>query len=216
MNALLQLLERRSLFTQLAWGFSIFLLLAILLGVSGLRTQQAMNRQIQQTFESDLLGLSNAKEAQIQYNIMGRTLRQALIVSDTNKRDQAIKELTDAQASLDKAIASMRPRLFREDAKTAMARFDENLTTYKNNVSRAISLIQQGSLSDATDRVSSDAFRQSGQAASAALSAVVQIIEDGARSAALHMQQLGTDSARPRRPVRRRKPPSAPSLNATP
>jgi putative methionine-R-sulfoxide reductase with GAF domain/HAMP domain-containing protein len=196
MKALMNLLERRTLITKLALGFSIFLLLAILLGFFGLRTQQSMNRQIQQTFESDLLGLSNAKEAQIQYNIMGRTLRHALIVSDTNKRDQAIKDLTDAQTRMDKEIDAMRPRLFRDDAKTAMAKFDENLSTYKKNVSQAISLIQNNRVTEATDRVSSDAFRVSGAAASATLSAVVQMIEEGSRKAALEMQQLGDESAR--------------------
>jgi len=188
--------ERRSLMTKLTGGFSIFLLLALLLGFFGLRTQHIMNQQIQQTFEADLLGLSNAKEAQIQYNIMGRVLRHALIVTDTNKRDTALKDLIDAQSRLDKEIVALRSRLVHVEAKNAMAKFDDNFAGYAKNVGLVVRLIQQNNLPEASDRVSADTFRVKGEAASGALTEVVAIIENGSRQAALDMQQLGADNTR--------------------
>jgi len=47
---LLTHLEKRSLVTKLAWGFSLSLLLVVLLGFVSVRTQQYMRAEMQRTF----------------------------------------------------------------------------------------------------------------------------------------------------------------------
>ncbi len=196
MNVLLTLLERRTLLAKLTLGFSIFLALTLLLGLFGLQTQQTLSDQIRQTYESDLLGISNAKEAQVQYNIMGRVLRHALILPDAAQRDNTLKDLAAAQTLMDLQIAELRPRIFRAEGKQALARLDEHLAAYKRNVSQAVSLLALGHIQAAIDGVASDAFASTGQATSKALSDVVKSKEEGARLAALASQQLASDNAR--------------------
>jgi len=195
MNAYFSVLEKRSLMTKLALGFSVFLLLAVLLGIFNLRTQQTLGKQLLQIYELDLLGVSNAKDAQIQYNIMGRVLRQALILSDNNKRDQAIKELLDAEVQMEKEISELRTRIFRDEVRAALVKFDGDWATYKKNVEMAVSLLKEGNVPRAFDWVSSDAFQREGQAASSALSQVVRIKEEDAKQAVLKSQQITRDNA---------------------
>ncbi len=173
-------LEKRSLVTKLAGGIAIFLLLVVVLGLVSVRSQQLMGAQMQRTFDSDLLGLSNAKSAQNQYNIIGRALRQAVLSSDANKREEAFLELRQAQSQMDTEIAELRPRIFREDARLALRQLDAELAAYRDNVGQVVALLQQGRGAEATDRISSDSFQHAGKQVSAALLKVVRIKKDDA------------------------------------
>jgi two-component system sensor histidine kinase/response regulator len=178
-------LERRSLVTKLAGGFGIFLVLVMVLGLVSISAQQRMGAQMQRTFDTDLLGLSNAQSAQTQYNTIGRALRQALLSVDVNKRQDALQELQQAQAQMDSQVAELRPRVLRDDAKSALSQFDVALALYKDNVGKAVGLLQQGRVGEATDRISSDFFQNSGKQVSAALSKIVAIKKDDAQQVTL-------------------------------
>ena len=193
---LLTHLEKRSLVTKLAWGFSLFLLLVVLLGFVSVRTQQHMGAQMQRTFESDLLGLSNAQSAQTQYNIIGRVLRHALLASDANKRVEAIQELRQAQAQMDQEITELRMRVSKDEARLALHLLETEIAIYRDNVDKAVALLQQGNMSEATDRVSSEAFQRSGKLASAALSKVVGIKKESAQQETAAVLQMSHDNTR--------------------
>ncbi len=195
-SSLLTHIEKRSLVTKLAWGFFVFLLLVVLIGFVSVRTQQLMGTQMQRTMESDLLGLSNAQSAQTQYNVIGRLLRHALLLSDANKRAQAIQDLHQAQTELDKEIAELRPRELRAETKLALSQLETDLATYRGNVDKAVALMQQGNVGEATDRVSSEAFQQAGKLASDALQKVVAIKKESAQQETAAVLQMAADNTR--------------------
>ncbi|QTN28690.1 PAS domain S-box protein [Rhodoferax sp. AJA081-3] len=196
MNALLSALERRTLVTKLTLGLASLLLLSVLIGIVSLRTQLALSAQLQQTYEADLLGVSNAKDVQIEYTTMGRTLRQALIAPDAERREQALKQLVGAETQMHKELQQLRPRIFREQAKVELARFDTEFANYKSNVDKAVAMMRDGYLPRATSLVSSDEFERAGNTTAAAISAVVKIKEEGARLGTEAAQQLAQDNAR--------------------
>ncbi|MES2951800.1 MAG: PAS domain S-box protein [Pseudomonadota bacterium] len=196
MNALLSALERRTLVTKLTLGLASLLLLSVLMAVFSLRTQLALSSQMQQTYGTDLLGVSNAKDVQIGYTTMGRALRQALIAPDAARREQALKQLADAEAQMRKELKQLRPRIFREEAKLELANFETEFIQYKSNVDKAVALMRDGYLPRATSLASSDEFERAGITTAAAISAVVKINEEGARQGTEAAEQLAQDNAR--------------------
>ncbi len=196
MNAILSVLERRTLVTKLAMGLASLLLLSVLMAVFSLRTQLALSAQLEQTYDADLLGVSNAKDVQIEYTTMGRALRQALIAPDAERREHALRQLVDAEARMHKELKQLRPRIFREQAKLELARFDTDFAHYKSNVEKAVTLMRDGYLPKATALASSDEFERAGDTTAAAISAVVKIKEEGAREGTQAAQQLAQDNAR--------------------
>lgn len=196
MNALLNALERRSLVSKLMLAFSTLLLLLLLLGILSIRAQQSLTAQMQQTFDADLLGVSNAKDIQIDYTIIGRLLRQAAIVPAGPRREQALKQLADNDLEIRREVGELRPRIFREDAKRALVRFEEVYAAHKNNVDRAVALLNEGKESESATFSASDEFARAGVAVSEAISVIVRIKEEGAREATLANQKLAAENIR--------------------
>jgi hypothetical protein len=67
----MQLLERRTLRTKLSFGFAALHRSSARSGCRRLLTQRTLLPQINQLYEQDLLGVSNAKDAQAAYITMG-------------------------------------------------------------------------------------------------------------------------------------------------
>ena len=65
MKSPLLILERRSLATKLVLGFAVLMLLTLAIGIANLVTQRTMRDELQVLYEKDMLGVSNAKDAQI-------------------------------------------------------------------------------------------------------------------------------------------------------
>src|SRR3954452_1244302 len=111
----MQLLERRTLRTKLFVGFAALISLALALGVADLLTQRTLLQQINQLYEQDLLGISNAKDAQAAYITMGRELRQALIAETQDDRDIAVRRVTEQDSTLHHELSELRPRVARAE-----------------------------------------------------------------------------------------------------
>ncbi len=160
---MIELLEGRSLRTKLLVGFVVLIALALTLGFGDLMTQQALVRQIHQLYEHELLGVSNAKDAQLHYVTMGRELRQALISGTREERDAAVRAVIDLDIQLRKEVSELRTRVRGEVNYQRLTQFEEAYALYKNNVDRAMSLLGQGDLAQARSFVASFEFQSVGQ-----------------------------------------------------
>jgi len=182
MNALLSLMERRSLVNKLTWGFACLLALSVAIGAFSLENQWVLNAQLGQTYEADLLGVSNAKDVQIAYLSMGRTLRQALIEVDPERREQALAQTAQAEAQMHQELEELRPRIFRPEARAALGQFEDAFAQYKQIMDVAVTHIRDGRFTEAMARVNSPEFERAGTAAAAAMSVIIQTKEEGARA----------------------------------
>ena len=185
MNTLLAALEKRTLVTKLVLAFFVLFAIPVVIGIFSLKIESQLSVQLEQTYESDLLGVSNAKDTQLQYVIIGRAIRQALIAPDGAGRELALRQLADAQASLQQEIAELRTRVFRDEVTQALATFTDAIGIYQRNVDKAKAQIVRGDLAGAIAYVGSAEFARSGQEASLAMDKVVRLKEAGAEQAAM-------------------------------
>ena len=91
MNYFSRALEQWRLSRKLAAGFILLMLFAVGVSLLNMQAQKELIAQIQTLNDKDLLGVSNARAAQVQYSVMGRELRQALLVGPGPARAAALK-----------------------------------------------------------------------------------------------------------------------------
>ncbi len=183
MKTLFAALEKRTLVTKLMLAFFVLFAIPVAIGMFSVKVESQLSSQLERTYESDLLGVSNAKDAQVRYVIIGRAIRQALIAPDVAGRELALRQLADAQSNLQHELGELQRRVFREDVKQALAVFNDAIAVYQRNVDMAKVQIVRGELAGAMAFVGSVEFGRSGQIASEAMDKVVVLKEAGADQA---------------------------------
>ena len=183
MSALLRWLEQRALATKLAAGFVFVIGVAAAVGLGNLLSQQALREEIKVLYDSELLGVAAAKDAQIVYLAIGRQLRQAALAGPGRVREAALKELATTNDALQAALAVLRTKLLRADTQAALREFDSHFATYQANVDRAVAMLGKNQETDAASFISSDAFSRPGASANAALVRLIELKDAGAKAA---------------------------------
>jgi len=181
MNFFLSALEKRSLQRKLAVGFALMLAISLGIGIEGLRSRDDLVDDLQVMYQKDLLGVSNAKDAQIFYATIGRTVRQAIIATDAAEREVALGQLAEARSRLPKEIDALRPTLQLEENRKNLSLFEENYAAYLRGVDSALALLRGERAAEAQAFVASKEFQKHGIAANEALSALVLRKEEKAR-----------------------------------
>jgi HAMP domain-containing protein len=182
MKSPLLILERRSLATKLVLGFSVLMLFTLAIGIANLATQRTMRDELQVLYEKEMLGVSNAKDAQIDYLAIGRELRQAALAGPGKAREAALKAVTESDAALQAELTALRGRLFQSEAKAELAVFEREYAQYKANFEKATALLNRGAEVEAARFIASDEFRRPGLAADEALVRLTANKEAGART----------------------------------
>jgi two-component system, sensor histidine kinase and response regulator len=125
MKQLITLLEQRSIKAKLIFSLLSLLAIVLCIGIESLYSQRVMSESIQKLYTQELRGISNAKDAQLNYMLIGRTLRQAIIASDVAGREQALKQLAQGRSRLSKSIEELRPLLHIKENKKSLQDFEE-------------------------------------------------------------------------------------------
>ncbi|MFA7280343.1 MAG: PAS domain S-box protein [Sterolibacterium sp.] len=195
MKFLITWLERRRLVHKLTWGGAVLLALAAGLALHGHYGQRVLNANIHALYETEMLGVANAKDAQFNYAVIGRTLRQAILASDDASRQAALKQLAVARSNITKEISELRQRIVKEENRKSLARFETAFAAYSRDVDAVLMLLPEERLSEARALVSSKAFQDSGLAANEALEQVVNIKEAAAKVATEESLRFAEHSA---------------------
>ena len=194
MKKIVSILERQSLGRKLAQGVSGLLVVTALVGGIGLRDLFVIGHDVQALYEQEFLGLTYLKEARIDYALMGRDVRQAVLARDSTGQDQAIKDLEGIEADLRHNLDEVRKRTLREEDKRRLALFQENYTAYKSSVDQVLNALKGGNADVAVAILSSENFLRLGQTAHTALAEIGKDKEAGAHESALHVQTILQDS----------------------
>jgi two-component system sensor histidine kinase/response regulator len=183
MGKLIVILEKYKLSSKLLIGFSVGLLIAILIGVNAIRSLNEMSEQTQVLYEQELLGVSHLKEANINLIYMGRSMRQMMLAPDAEGREKAKASIDKAIVTLQAELAEARKRIFREENKKLLANFDVQFEQYKRNVNRATALLEKESFraSEAVAYISSPEFIKVGNDADDTIDQIIKIKEESAR-----------------------------------
>jgi hypothetical protein len=176
-------LEQRALGTKLAAGFVFVISVAAAVGLGNLLSQQTLREEMVQLYNTELLGVAAAKDAQIIYLSIGRQLRQAALAGPGRGRDEALRELAATNEALQTSLSVLRTKLMRHDTQAALRDFDTHFASYQANVDRAVAMLVKNQEADAASFISSDAFARPGGAANAALGQLIQLKDAGAKAA---------------------------------
>ncbi len=190
MNALVQHYHRSSLTAKLAFAFFVVLVMAIVLSVQGMQAVGRVNKDIQEMYERDLQGVSNARAIQFHYASMGRHLRNALLTTDAADRAQALAELDRSHQDIVREVGELRRRIDQEDNRRNLLTFDENYAEYRKSVEQLLELARQGQLEEARRRGASREFTVAGDTVAQAMEAVAATKEDSARYTLRSVQEL--------------------------
>ncbi len=172
MKYLMEALERRTLQSKLVLGFVVMLLFVVIVGILGIGQQRNLSAQIDTIYTKEVLGIANAKEAQVNYSVIGREIRQAALAPAGATRDAALQIVMEADLQLDAQIKQLRPRLLLPENIAQLDRFEQEYATYKSNFTRAATMISRGDDAAARAFLPSQEFRGPGVAANAVLSAL--------------------------------------------
>jgi two-component system sensor histidine kinase/response regulator len=196
MEKLMVVLEKLKLPIKLLIGFSVGLLIAILIGVNAIQSLNKMSEQVQILYEQELLGVSHLKEANINLIYMGRSMRQMMLAPDAEGRQKALAMINKASIILQEELAEARKTIFREENKKLLLKFDAEFDQYRRNVNRATTLLEKDGfrVSDAVAYISSPEFINVGNDADNTIDQIIKIKEEGARKTAQEMADLSERS----------------------
>ncbi len=175
-------LEARTLQSKLLAGFVALLLIAVALGVEGLLSQRYLRDEIQGVYEQELLGVIAAKNAQIDFASIARSVRQAVLATDPLERATAISQIQATQERLPQALAVLRSRTFRDENLAYLSQFEARSGRYIQDVTQVVDLIDQERLEEARLMVTRPDFQARWGEGFTALSQVAEAKEQAARA----------------------------------
>jgi two-component system sensor histidine kinase/response regulator len=181
-------LEQRSLGQKLVMGFAGVLLIVFILGGQSLYNQQLLNRDLDFIYTKEMLGLSNAKEAQFQYATIGRGLRQAILAPDDAGRELALSQVEKARGELIKAVEELRSRVVREENRKNLAKFEETYAIYNREVEKVVDFVKNQRITEARALLTSQTYHHTGEVANDVLAQLARVKEENAKALAAQSQ----------------------------
>ncbi len=193
----LHFFERQSLRTKLATGFVVWLALLLILNAFSIRTQQQWQVQMQQSYETDMVGVSRSKEIQAQSILLGRVVRQALLAGNATQRAEMLQQITQVCNRIGQEINALQRLPLPAPTQAALQRFRSGYEQYVRQLeAQVVPLLQQGQIEQAIVHFNSSAMQRIGVDAIAAINQVAEQSEAQARQTMLQAQQQGREGLR--------------------
>ncbi|MDR3005811.1 MAG: MCP four helix bundle domain-containing protein, partial [Acidovorax sp.] len=139
--------------TKLLWGFSIVALIGAVVGLFAAYNIVKIGDGAQHLHEYELMGISYAKEANIDLIYINRAMRDAILATSTEQRANAVKSIDDnialTQSNLDKA----KPLFWTDAGKDSFAKIDTYWKTYTQHVSEVKAIVNAAPLGQQSEAV---------------------------------------------------------------
>ncbi|CAA7617942.1 Multi-sensor hybrid histidine kinase (modular protein) [Candidatus Terasakiella magnetica] len=184
MKSIMTAIEKWPLMQKMLLGLSCIIVVALGINLYTIHNMNLMNHGFDRLYENEFQSVSHLKEARVQFAVMGRALRQAILPQAPGERDAAYKQLADAQAGLHREMDAVRKLVELEGNKAALARFDDAFTQYRLNIEKVVTTQKRGDLGDALALLASAEFQKAGHAANDALAEIVRSKEASAQRVA--------------------------------
>jgi methyl-accepting chemotaxis protein len=108
---------------------AVALLGAVVAGI-GIYNMDQMNARAKRLYEQELLGLSYAKEANVNLVLINRTLRGAMLASTEARRQKSLDNLVSYQKEVHDNLERARPLFTTEQGKRVFAQLDDEMRGY--------------------------------------------------------------------------------------
>lgn len=198
MKPTLRTIERFRLTSKLICGFSVGILVALLIGLNALSSLSKLEADLDGMYQNDLLGIAYLKDANLNLIYMSRAMRHMLIAQDDATRDASLAAIRRARETLLSNLAEARKRMVRAETITRYEAFERELNPALDAIEQAVGLIQRETSqpSVAASFITSKAFAAIISAADNGLHELSDIKEKGA---ALALQKAQDNAAQTRR-----------------
>lgn len=143
MKSLMTFIERFRLTTKLVIGFSIGILVALLVGLNSLSSLTRLEAEMESMYQNELLGISYIKDANLNLIYMSRAMRHMLIAQDDATRDASLAAIKRGREKLMSDLTEARKRMVRPDT---IARHEQLLTDLNKaleGIEQAVGMIQR-------------------------------------------------------------------------
>ena len=177
----LALLERLPLRRKLILGFTVLLLLSLVLGVLSLRIQSELKRELQQLYRQDLTGANHLHDVRVELPHISQAMQRAVATRSAGTRMAALRQLEIDKQNLQASLALARPTVFRSENLDRLAEFESLLERILETGNQAIELAEKGHQDQAVLLIYGDEFQQLDNRADALLGRIAQ-----GKQAALH------------------------------
>jgi PAS domain S-box-containing protein len=155
-------LEQRTLGEKMAMGFVTLLLIIVGLGIETLGSQFQLGADINALYKAGVVNLTQAKNIQINYAQIDRSLRQAVIASDAESRGLALRSLAQYRDNLAGTIATLRPNVKQAEFLALLVQVETRVAHYLQSVDKAQELLRQNRVAEAQLFVAAEDFQQDG------------------------------------------------------
>lgn len=139
----LRFLERFRLAAKLMVGFSVGIVIALLVGLNALSSLSKLETDMETMYENDLLGISYIKDANLDLIYMSRAMRHMLIAQDDATRDASLAMIKRSREKLMTDLAEARKRMYRPETIDRYETFQRDLTKALEGIEQAVGLIQR-------------------------------------------------------------------------
>lgn len=143
MKLSLRFIERFTLTAKLMVGFSIGIVIALLVGVNALSSLSEIEADMERMYDKDLLGISYVKDANLDLIYMSRAIRHMLIAQDDATRDAALATIKRSREKLMADLAEARKRMYRPQTIARYDVFQRELNKALESIEQAVGLIQR-------------------------------------------------------------------------
>lgn len=147
MNWIIDRLERLNLRTLLMMGSLCGLLVALLIGIYGLRSVSVLEERVEHMYHQELLTTAHLMEANINMIKMSRNMRHMLIAPDEAVRTRAKANVLRAREELLSELTKGRARITDPKAVARYESFERDLESLLEAVEQAIHLIEREPMS---------------------------------------------------------------------
>ncbi|MET0981004.1 MAG: methyl-accepting chemotaxis protein [Telluria sp.] len=116
--------------TRLIAGFLILALLGAIVAAIGILNMSRINDRTGELYRKELLGISYVKEANINLIYMGRAMRNVLLASSDQARQDAVAKLDAARTGIKDNLDKARPLFYTDEGKQMFAEVDAGVGNF--------------------------------------------------------------------------------------
>jgi methyl-accepting chemotaxis protein len=128
--------------TRLIAGFLFIVLLGTVVAAIGIVNLDRMNERARGMYQEELLGVSYAKEANIDLVYIGRALRSALLASNEAQRSQMLGKVDEYRKWMRENLDQARPLFTKPEGKRVFAELDTRLRQYDSDLNDLLGKIK--------------------------------------------------------------------------
>ena len=139
----MQLISNMKIGVRLTLGFLLVVALTALIGVIGLRNLEQVNGLSDRMYELDVAGLSTLQQANIQLLMANRAVRQSLLSTTAQERDQSAATARAAMEKTRELLIKAREHFITKEGRAQVERIDAPLQAYISVANQLLGVHQQ-------------------------------------------------------------------------